>query len=801
MKRFFVIFMMLSVNLSLAFAGNESVRIHGNVKDNNGKPVENAIVTWMGTPENKMIANALSDSTGAFTAKVENSVEGNSIVVVSCIGYKSDTIVVTRDNMLNIKATLHETTHNLNGVIVTAKSTIKGTPGGFSFTPGGAELLLPNGYQLLGVAPTLYVSGSSIQILGKGDAIIYINGKDPHMPNSMIMQMLSQTPPKDIERIDIISTLGSSQSAAEDRGMVNIVMKRPDYGWRGIVDLGIHYKKENFSEYPSLYLGYSHGRIRSSTSIDCNIDDELYKERKIYNYKEEKLKVVNTSQKKEKAYIFSLNESFNYDITDKSTLGAVFMFRALKNNTTNTINTSITDLVTNTEQKGRSETTTKIPWRTPYQIYGGLFYNATISKLGSTVDLDVSYFNMSTRQHDLTSVEQEFDMEGWLSDPYKFDGSSKRYGIEANAKFKHVFRDRSFLLYGVKYSYSNINDDFKYKNYIDGNYINDEKRTDHFLYNEGVGAFYAEYNRSWSKVLTTQAGIRGELTHLEGKQLTNNQSFDDTYFNIVPTVQISLNMANNNHIINASYSPTLFRPSYRSLNPAGYWTSVNTYTSGNSHQRATLSNYVSLSYRFLRDYSIKISDSFDKNNKSRYTTTDGNGITKEVVGDMGSSNRLSVTVNVDKSLFGGMWYISGYVSTMNIRANSKNPEFPIDVNSWNFSGALSNTVYMNKARNMYFSCYYYAYSAWKTAKENRNAVSGLSLSISKDFKWNGTLMANYLVSFPAHKTSYYDSSIYGIKTKGLTSSVTFGVTYRQYFGKKMVRNTNSGAQNSNTSRL
>lgn len=260
-------------------------------------------------------------------------------------------------------------------------------------------------------------------------------------------------------------------------------------------------------------------------------------------------------------------------------------------------------------------------------------------------------------------------------------------------------------------------------------------------------------------------------------------------------------MANNNHIINASYSPTLFRPSYRSLNPAGYWTSVNTYISGNSHQRATLSNYVSLSYRFLRDYSIKISDSFEKNNKARYTTTDGNGITKEVVGDMGSSNTLSVTVNVDKSLFGGMWYISGYVSTTNIRANSKNPEFPIDVNSWNFSGALSNTVYMNKARNMYFSCYYYAYSAWKTAKENRNAVSGLSLSISKDFKWNGTLMANYYVSFPAHKTSYYDSSIYGIKTKGLTSSVAFGVTYRQYFGKKMVRNTKSGAQNSNTSRL
>ena len=228
-KRLIAIFYIISIGICFAMAENQSTFIRGRIVDDKGKAVESAVVAWLSIPEKLMIANALSDNTGYFVAETEKEVGDSSMAVISCIGYKTDTIFVYKNKYINVY--LQENVHHLSGVTITQKSTLKGTPGGFMFKPGGTEMLLPDAYSVLRVTPTINITSTSIEILGKGNAIIHINGRDPHLSDYMVIQMLRQVPPKDIERIDVISEVGSSQSSADKRGIVNIVMKRPDYGW------------------------------------------------------------------------------------------------------------------------------------------------------------------------------------------------------------------------------------------------------------------------------------------------------------------------------------------------------------------------------------------------------------------------------------------------------------------------------------------------------------------------------------------------------------------------------------------
>lgn len=186
----------------------DNVIVKGRVTDGGGKPIEGVVASWLSLSDSTLIANAVTDSTGVFVLEADKSALDNTAVVASCIGYERQSVALGGGNE-DILIKLKETSHQLNGVTVTAKSSVKGVPGGFAFTPGGAEMLLQNGLELLKVTPMLDVQGD-VQILGKGAANVYINGHDPHMPVGMVLEMLRTVPPKNIQRIEIMYNAGAS---------------------------------------------------------------------------------------------------------------------------------------------------------------------------------------------------------------------------------------------------------------------------------------------------------------------------------------------------------------------------------------------------------------------------------------------------------------------------------------------------------------------------------------------------------------------------------------------------------------
>lgn len=246
MKNYFFIllaaFLMISTS---SLADNKSVK--GRVTGMDGEPIEGVVTSWL-LSDSTLIANAVTDSTGVFVLAANIGMPDSTMIVASCIGYEKQKVVLGKADE-NIIIRLKETSHHLKGVTVTGKSTVKGMPGGFAFTPGGAEMLLQNGLELLKVTPMLDVQ-NGVNIFGKGGAKVYINGRDPHISANMVLEMLRLVPPKDIKRVEILYNPGSSLRASDQSGIVNIVMKRPDYGWMGQACVDATYQNERWWSSP-----------------------------------------------------------------------------------------------------------------------------------------------------------------------------------------------------------------------------------------------------------------------------------------------------------------------------------------------------------------------------------------------------------------------------------------------------------------------------------------------------------------------------------------------------------------------
>lgn len=134
MRRYLLLFISLCV-VSLSFA-QSSNKLSGVIEDENGDAVGGAVVSWLALPDSTLIVNGISDATGRFSLVAPKSVPDSSVVVVSCIGYVRSLMTVDANQKNDLHFTLKEMSLQLQGVTVTAKSTMKGVPGGIFFQTG-----------------------------------------------------------------------------------------------------------------------------------------------------------------------------------------------------------------------------------------------------------------------------------------------------------------------------------------------------------------------------------------------------------------------------------------------------------------------------------------------------------------------------------------------------------------------------------------------------------------------------------------------------------------------------------------
>lgn len=206
----------------------------------------------------------------------------------------------------------------------------------------------------------------------------------------------------------------------------------------------------------------------------------------------------------------------------------------------------------------------------------------------------------------------------------------------AKVDYSHPFDSDNKLEAGMKYSNVASDNDMRFENNVAGEWQNDEKRTNHFIYEEQVAAAYVNYHTQVGK-WGFQAGIRSEYTVSDGNSISMGNRIKRDYIDFFPSVFVNYKLSDN-HQMGLSYSKRINRPNYGNLNPFEYFLDQYTFEKGNPYLRPEYTHAFDLSYTLLQRYNLSagysrtndvIAESMSQNDETKQTWVSRDNLAKQ----------------------------------------------------------------------------------------------------------------------------------------------------------------------------
>ena len=118
--------------------------------------------------------------------------------------------------------------------------------------------------------------------------------------------------------------------------------------------------------------------------------------------------------------------------------------------------------------------------------------------------------------------------------------------------------------------------------------------SDDFQYQENIFAAYFNITRDWEQ-WSLDLGLRAEQTEVRATSKNLGEVNNQYYFELFPKMSL-LYTANQNNSFGLSYSRSIARPNYESLNPFRYFINENNYTDGNPNLVPEIDSKYTFSY-------------------------------------------------------------------------------------------------------------------------------------------------------------------------------------------------------------
>ena len=248
--------------------------VSGILIDEKEKPLPFANVVLLSLPDSAFVSGTISGEDGSFTLEATSE---NQIVRISSIGYNTVYKSIRPANMGVIQ--LQWNTTQLGEVVVKGNlpktrikddalvTTIQNSPLAHAGTAN----------DVLGRVPGVIKNGESIEVLGKGSPIIYINGRQ--VRNASELDQLSSASIKDVE---VITTPGAQYDASVN-SVIRIKTVKPvgeGFGFNsrtvlgvahyiyGLEELNFNYRKNGFDLFGM--LEYDNNRDRQNNTMVQN---------------------------------------------------------------------------------------------------------------------------------------------------------------------------------------------------------------------------------------------------------------------------------------------------------------------------------------------------------------------------------------------------------------------------------------------------------------------------------------------------------------------------------------------------
>lgn len=478
-------------------------------------------------------------------------------------------------------------------------------------------------------------------VMGQGLTVL-IDGRPSRIYGDNIETVLKLIPSGVIEKVEVITSPSARYTTEEGGIVLNIVTKSKSLiGVSGIATMNA---TTNNRYSPSLNVNITRKKIGFNNSVSFDFDKEptesrIYRENRVGD-------LFFTDQQRTGMDIdkdFSYNGNLFYNFNENNTVGVFFGIgrdtedeeEALLTRSYNSENEDISSyrrVIDGTENS--------------WQYRGGIDYKRTFENENQVLDLQAYYSTRDDKDIEIFDQESEWEELEHLQHQTSI---SEDEGFTFQGDYVHPFGENAMLEAGVRAEWETDANEFtplEFDNEL-GEYVIDTELLNDYESREKEFTGYLMYRNSFDR-LSVQAGARLEKAILKTEQRILNQSYENDFLNLIPTLNLSYRLKNEDNI-KFSYSRRARRPWWRQLNPFVDYSNPEDIQSGNPDLDPELINSFEASYgKFINQFNLFGSVFYRHSNNpiQRVSTVDASGITHTTYQNIGTENYYGLETGV-----------------------------------------------------------------------------------------------------------------------------------------------------------
>lgn len=566
-----------------------------------GQPLEFVTVVLMKEGSNAVLKQEITTAKGIY--KFATLADGTYYIIASYIGFENyktgDLILSATQRKLNQDINLNGGAKKLNEVVVTSKKQLYSNSIDRKIYNVDQDVMAKSGSasEVLQNVPLVQVDIDGNVSLRNSSATILINGKVSPIMGKNAAAALQQLPANSIARIEVITNPSAKYKPDGTGGIINIVLKKNTK--RGL-NGGVTANVGNQDRYnANVNANYNPGKVNVFGSYSVKQDDRL---RLTSNNRTQTDPATNTSNYYQdnisaKARPFSNTAALgmDYAIDDKNSIGISgnYYLRTMHKHDFTLKNVSnTTGLISDYDR-------TRTNYEYEREVDGTFFFEHGFKKEDHKIRLEFNashspevednhYINSyrvpaTVNQLDNTLIKQTQDNKQ-LTIGYE-NPISENTKLELGYDGQYNKQDLDF--YGEAYDYSQQK------------FLADALKTNRFIYNENIHAFYGTIEQSWKK-FGAMLGLRGEYSDINSHLVTTNITIPNHYFKLYPTLHLTYNLSDSKQL-QLNYSRRVHRPEGDDLNPFAEYADPTNIRVGNPHLLPEIIHSVELGYQWKND--------------------------------------------------------------------------------------------------------------------------------------------------------------------------------------------------------
>ena len=549
-------------------------------------------VTVLKAVDSSVVAGALTGENGSFSiAKVP---QGEYLVRIASMGYKTVFQPLSLTNGANAnmgRIAISAQPTMIDNVVVEAERSMVEYKLDKRVVNVDKNIVAGGGTatDVLESVPSVALdSDGNVTLRGSSNVKVLINGRPYELMGSDLQTLLEQIPATTVENVEVITNPSAKYDPEGMSGIINLKLKESPagaLGWNGIVNInggtplwfGIPDNMPQFipTTMGSLNLNYGTEKLTFSLSADAGLRS---RGNQSWSYFERYRKVGDSRT------MYS-NDSLYESGLHRNRMGSVKAGLEYRINKHNTLNLSYSlrggmrqrqsivdgiDLLNADHLLDYTQADTNSTGNHVHLV--GLSYKRTFDKPEQELTFDAT---LSFKKH---------NAEGWQEQLYANPLAWQHYYLREtethnrnntfnfHLNYTHPFSDKLRLETGYESRMT-----FTNQNYLqflstynaDTNIVKEQdmQASKNFIFQQQVHAVYATFAATLSSKLSAQAGLRGEYSFIDGKDMSHSDvAIRKDYYQLYPTLHLSYEI-DKAQSLQLSYSRRVRRPMMWDLLP------------------------------------------------------------------------------------------------------------------------------------------------------------------------------------------------------------------------------------------